>query len=148
VSNLAALAVSAAIAVRPHRACAQHLVAPRRVGVLTGSSSSESKIARQFRQGLRDAGYTEGRDVLIDWQSYGENRFAEEGGLMSFGTNFADLYRRSAGYVGKLLNGAKAGDLPIEQPTTFELVVNLKTAKAIGLTIPKSILLRADEVIR
>ena len=325
MSNLAALAASTAIAVRAHGAYAQQPVAPRRVGVLTGSSSSESKIARQFRQGLRDAGYDEGRDVLIEWQSYsgdyaripalvtdllqqkievivvagtvatreakratssipivmavvadpveaglvanlaqpggnvtgvstmttelsakrlqllkellprltriavlwnpdtqfharmiedlnaaarslsieltmvaartseeigpaflavsqahaqalyviedaffythrttlvdlaskarlpviyGEKRFAEEGGLMSFGTNFGDLYRRAAGYVGKLLKGAKPGDLPIEQPTTFELVVNLKAAKTIGLTIPKSILLRADEVIR
>jgi putative ABC transport system substrate-binding protein len=71
----------------------------------------------------------------------------EPGGLMSYGTNFSALYRRSADFVDKILRGAKPADIPIEQPTKFDLAVNLIAAKAIGLTIPESFLLRADEVI-
>jgi putative ABC transport system substrate-binding protein len=98
---------------------------------------------------------TEHRKALVDLAAkrripaiWGERQFVEAGGLMSYAVNFYDQVRLAATYVDKILKGAKPGDLPVEQPTRFELVINLKAAKALGLTIPQSVLVRADEIIQ
>jgi putative ABC transport system substrate-binding protein len=78
---------------------------------------------------------------------YGQATYVEDGGLIAFGASFSESYRRAAYYVDRILKGAKPGDLPVEQPTKYELVINMKTAKALGLTIPPSVLLRVDQLI-
>src|SRR5438128_10000645 len=102
---------------------------------------------------LSDAIFNSHRTRLADLAArsrlpaaYGVRESVEAGGLMSYGPSFLDLYRRSAAYLDKILKGAKLADLPVEQPTKFELVINLKTAKSLGLTIPPSLLQRADQV--
>ena len=104
---------------------------------------------------MRDGVFLERRRQIAELatnhrlSSISDNReYVDAGTLMSYGPNLAEQFRRAASYVDKILKGAKPGDLPVEQPTKFEFVINLETAKALGLTIPQSLLLRADEVIR
>jgi putative ABC transport system substrate-binding protein len=117
--------------------------------------SAFSRARAQALYVIGDALFSTHRATLLKLASkarlptiYVTRGVVDAGGLMSYGPSFSDLFRRSAGYVDKILKGAKPGDLPVEQPTKFELVVNLKTAKALGITIPESIMLQADEVIR
>jgi putative ABC transport system substrate-binding protein len=112
-----------------------------------GRAGAISTLASAFLGGQRQK--------LVDFAEksrlptmYHNSGYVEVGGLMSYGVNNSDLYRRAAVYVDKLLKGSKPADLPVEQPTKFELVINLKTAKQIGLTIPSNVLARADRVIR
>ena len=117
-----------------------------------------AEIARRRTDAIVVSGsppfYTE-RQRILDFAakrglpaSYGDAIFVEDGGLMFYGMPITDLKRHAAAIVAKILKGANPGDIPVEQPTTFKLIINLKTAKALGVTIPKSIVLRADEVIR
>jgi len=98
-------------------------------------SANQSRIAEFALKSRLPAGYT-------------LRQFVEAGGLMSYGTNFAEMWRRAATFVDKILKGTKPADLPVEQPTKFELIINLKTAKQIGVTIPPNVLARADRVIK
>ena len=125
-----------------------------------GPSEIDSAFAAMTKEGagavvvLVDVMFANHRTRIADLAAthrlpavYGLPEHVEVGGLMAYKPSFLYNYRRAAVYVGKILRGAKPGDLPIEQPTKFELVINLKTAKALGLTIPPSVLGRADEVI-
>jgi putative ABC transport system substrate-binding protein len=122
-----------------------------------GIDNAFAAMARARTQALlvvNDPMFLAQRERLVDLAAkhhfpgiFGFREYAEAGGLLSYDTNLADIYRRLAIYVDKLLKGAKPTDLPVEQPTKSELVINLKTAKALGLTIPPAVLARADEVI-
>jgi putative tryptophan/tyrosine transport system substrate-binding protein len=104
--------------------------------------SVEDPFTGSYRKSIADFAIAEHLPSL-----YGLREDVVAGGLISYGANIADLWRRSAGYVDKILRGAKPADLPVQQPTTFELVINLKTARALGLAVPPTLLARADEVI-
>jgi putative ABC transport system substrate-binding protein len=120
-------------------------------------STTFEAVARDGADGivvLSDALFNSVRQTIIALAAqhrlpamYEASRFVEDGGLISYGPNIDDMTRRSAAYVDKILKGAKPADLPIEQPTKFDLVINLKTAKALGLTIPENLLIVADKVI-
>jgi putative ABC transport system substrate-binding protein len=120
-----------------------------------GAFSAMSRDRAGALMVLPDALFSNQRKRVVDLAAknrlpamYWTRDFVDAGGLMTYGPNLADLFRRAATYVDKILKGAKPADLPVEQPTRFELIVNMKTAKALGLTIPQSILVRADQVIQ
>jgi putative ABC transport system substrate-binding protein len=142
-------------ATSPSMSIELHFVSARTPEEIATAFSAVRAAHAQALYILGDHFFFTHRTTLLDLASksrvavmYGERHFADEGALMTYGIDYADQWRRCARYVDKILKGAKPGELPIEQPSKFELVVNLKTAKALGITIPESILLRADEVIR
>jgi len=141
-----------------------------RIGILElGSPSASASQIKAFQQGLHDLGYIEGKNItsvpspflathralIFDFAAknrlpamYSTSDFVEAGGLMSYGPDLLDNWRRAATFVDKILKGAKPADLPVEQPTKFEFIINLKAAKQIGVTISSNVLARADKVIK
>jgi putative ABC transport system substrate-binding protein len=131
------------------------ILKPRDPEMIDSAFLAMSKERAQSLVVIPNARYTEHRERIFKHVAknrlpsiYSHSQYVENGGLMSYGVNVADEYRHTAIYVDKILKGAKPADLPIEQPTKFELVINLKAAKQIGLTIPPNVLARADRVIR
>jgi putative ABC transport system substrate-binding protein len=103
----------------------------------------EPQVLDHLRKRIADLAITHRLPTMYSWK-----RSVEAGGLIAYGPSFPDIFRRAATYVDKILKGTKPADLPVERPTKFELVLNLKTAEALGLTIPPSILVQVDEVIK
>lgn len=148
VMEAAALSAARSIGLRPQVISVSHMEE------LSGVLNSAREAGAEALMVLASAYFTADRQRVVDLAAenrlvaiYEHRDFADAGGLVSYGPNIAEMYRSTARYVDKILKGAKPDDLPIEQPTTFELVINLKTAKVLGLKIPPSILLRADRVI-
>jgi hypothetical protein len=152
--------IACALAMLAAPADAQQAAQLPRIGILmqTASPPPPTPQVEWLLQGLREHGYEDGRNVAFEIR-YGANdvrrpaifyarSFAEEGGLMAYGPVLPDVFRAAAGLIDKILKGAKPAELPWQQPTKFDLVINLKTAKALGLRIPQSVLIRADEVIQ
>jgi putative ABC transport system substrate-binding protein len=148
------------VEIRDEQAAAHAL--GRKLIVVTASTESglETAFARLLEQGATalavagDAFFIARRDLLVELAArhrmpsiYVVREYPAAGGLMSYGTSFSDAYRQAGVYVGKILGGAKPSDLPVTQSTKFEFVLNLKTAKALGLTVPDKLLVAADEVI-
>jgi putative ABC transport system substrate-binding protein len=120
-------------------------------GAFAGAARDRASALVVVRDPLIDSQHFQILDFAIDKRlplMHGERQFVEAGGLMSYGPSRVELFRRAATYVDKILKGTKPADIPVEQPTKFEFIINLKTAKQIGLTIPPNVLARADKVIR
>jgi len=142
-------------AVAPSLSIKLTVVSARTLEQLDPAFSAIGRAHAQALYVIEDSMFTIHRATILERTSkarlpaiYSTREFTDRGGLMCYGVNMGDMFRRAAGYVDKILKGAKPGDLPIEQPTKFELVINLKTAKALGVTLPESVLLRADELIQ
>jgi putative ABC transport system substrate-binding protein len=127
----------------------------RDVGDLERTFLAAKRDGAEALDVLASAFFNANRKQIVDLAArsrlpaiYESREYAEAGGLLTYGQDLTDLFRRAATYVDKILKGAKPAELPVEQPTKFELVINLKTAKSLGLTIPQSLLVRADEIIQ
>jgi ABC transporter substrate binding protein len=149
--------VGGAAATFPLAAHAQQTAMPVIGYLSTASPEPNAYLVAAFRQGLDEAGYVEGKNVAIEYR-WAENQYAipaiyeqreyvAAGGLMSYGASFADVRRQAGVYTGRILKDDKPADLPVMQPTKFEFVINLKTAKSLGLTVPLTLQVAADEVI-